>query len=125
MDQSTRPRMPRKHRVAGALIGSVVGDALGAPFEFGPAGRFSARFPMRWTSAVNGRVPGFASRDWRLADLQVLAARLSGEPAEPYEPPGGRGIEPRAVTNGVWASDLEGARNSSTDFAVVSLCRTG
>src|SRR5215210_6999284 len=40
----TQP-MPREHRVAGALIGSAVGDALGAPFEFGPPGRFSARFP--------------------------------------------------------------------------------
>ena len=39
------PRMHRSHRVAGALVGSAVGDALGAPFEFGPAGRFSARFP--------------------------------------------------------------------------------
>src|SRR4051812_49797190 len=37
--------MPRSHRVAGALIGSAVGDALGAPFEFGPPGQFSARFP--------------------------------------------------------------------------------
>src|SRR3954453_22418430 len=37
--------MHRSHRVAGALVGSAVGDALGAPFEFGPAGRFSARFP--------------------------------------------------------------------------------
>ena len=35
--------LPRAHRVAGALIGSAVGDALGAPFEFGPPGRFSAR----------------------------------------------------------------------------------
>ena len=35
----------REHRVAGALIGSVVGDALGAPFEVGPPGQFSARFP--------------------------------------------------------------------------------
>ncbi|AZS76911.1 hypothetical protein DDE74_38290 [Streptomyces lydicus] len=32
-------------RTAGAVIGSAVGDALGAPFEFGPAGAFSARFP--------------------------------------------------------------------------------
>ncbi|GAA4205406.1 hypothetical protein GCM10022252_65940 [Streptosporangium oxazolinicum] len=32
-------------RVAGAVVGSAVGDALGAPFEFGPAGAFSARFP--------------------------------------------------------------------------------
>src|SRR4051794_2864450 len=38
-------RMHRSHRVAGALVGSAVGDALGAPFEFGPPGRFSARFP--------------------------------------------------------------------------------
>src|SRR5688572_21596334 len=37
--------MHRSHRVAGALVGSAVGDALGAPFEFGPARQFSARFP--------------------------------------------------------------------------------
>src|SRR3954470_1225303 len=37
--------MHRSHRAAGALVGSAVGDALGAPFEFGPPGRFSARFP--------------------------------------------------------------------------------
>ncbi|GAA1020986.1 ribosylglycohydrolase [Acrocarpospora pleiomorpha] len=36
-------------RVAGAVVGSVVGDALGAPFEFGPAGAFSARFPVPGT----------------------------------------------------------------------------
>src|SRR3954469_16147410 len=39
-------RMHRSHRVAGALVGSAVGDALGAPFEFGPPGQFSARFPV-------------------------------------------------------------------------------
>src|SRR3954452_11992323 len=39
-------RMHRSHRVAGAVVGSAVGDALGAPFEFGPAGQFSARFPV-------------------------------------------------------------------------------
>src|SRR4051794_30802822 len=38
--------MHRSHRVAGALVGSAVGDALGAPFEFGPPSRFSARFPF-------------------------------------------------------------------------------
>lgn len=32
-------------RATGAVIGSAVGDALGAPFEFGTAGAFSARFP--------------------------------------------------------------------------------
>ncbi|MGY1719067.1 ADP-ribosylglycohydrolase family protein [Blastococcus sp. SYSU DS0552] len=35
-------RMHRSHRVAGALVGS----AVGAPFEFGPPGHFSARFPV-------------------------------------------------------------------------------
>jgi ADP-ribosyl-[dinitrogen reductase] hydrolase len=29
----------------GALVGSVVGDALGAPFEFGPPNQFTRRFP--------------------------------------------------------------------------------
>ena len=32
-------------RAIGALVGSAVGDALGAPFEFGAAGQYSARFP--------------------------------------------------------------------------------
>lgn len=31
--------------MAGAVVGSAAGDALGAPFEFGPAGVFTARFP--------------------------------------------------------------------------------
>ncbi|RPE35779.1 ADP-ribosylglycohydrolase family protein [Kitasatospora cineracea] len=35
----------RRERVVGAVLGSAVGDALGAPFEFGPAGMFGARFP--------------------------------------------------------------------------------
>ncbi|MCX5209271.1 ADP-ribosylglycohydrolase family protein [Kitasatospora sp. NBC_00240] len=37
--------MNRTQRAAGAVVGSAVGDALGAPYEFGPAGAFSARFP--------------------------------------------------------------------------------
>ncbi|PZT70358.1 hypothetical protein DN402_33655 [Streptomyces sp. SW4] len=38
-------RTDRMRRAAGAVVGSAVGDALGAPFEFGPQGAFSARFP--------------------------------------------------------------------------------
>jgi ADP-ribosyl-[dinitrogen reductase] hydrolase len=34
-----------KQRALGAMLGSAVGDALGAPFEFGPAGAFTQRFP--------------------------------------------------------------------------------
>ena len=32
-------------RAAGALLGSAIGDALGAPFEFGPPHQFTRRFP--------------------------------------------------------------------------------
>ena len=32
-------------RAVGCLVGAAVGDALGAPFEFGPAGQWSERFP--------------------------------------------------------------------------------
>ncbi|MEV7026211.1 ADP-ribosylglycohydrolase family protein [Kitasatospora sp. NPDC093558] len=35
----------RQDRTAGTVLGSAAGDALGAPYEFGPAGAFSARFP--------------------------------------------------------------------------------
>jgi ADP-ribosyl-[dinitrogen reductase] hydrolase len=80
---------------------------------------------MRWTSAVHGRVPGHGDRVWRLADLHHLAAALDGSTAPPYEAPETRRLEPREVADGVWAADLDGARHSSPDFAVVSLCRTG
>src|SRR3954463_16820293 len=40
------PRMHRSHRVAGALVGAAVGDALGAPFARSPPGEFSRRFPV-------------------------------------------------------------------------------
>ncbi|MDR3081316.1 MAG: ADP-ribosylglycohydrolase family protein, partial [Streptomyces sp.] len=36
--------MDRKARAVGTVVGAAVGDALGAPFEFGPAEAFSARF---------------------------------------------------------------------------------
>jgi ADP-ribosylglycohydrolase len=96
--------------VAGGLAGAVHGIA---------------GIPMRWTSVVHGRVPGFADRLWQLADLHHLAAALDGSTAAPYEAPETRGLPPREVADGIWAADLDGARHSPTDFAVVSLCRTG
>ncbi|MGY1840255.1 MULTISPECIES: ADP-ribosylglycohydrolase family protein [unclassified Modestobacter] len=51
--------------VAGGLAGAV----------FGIAG-----IPMRWTSVVHGRVPGYAEKRWDLADLHALAATLDGRP---------------------------------------------
>lgn len=52
-----------QQRAIGALIGATVGDALGAPFEFGPAGAYSARFPtpLRGTST---EMVGGGAFDW-------------------------------------------------------------
>src|SRR5215218_2690358 len=55
--------MHRSHRVAGALVGSAVGDALGAPFEFGPPGRFSSRFPSPARGSKT-EMCGGGSLDW-------------------------------------------------------------
>jgi len=56
----------RLERATGALIGSVVGDALGAPFEFGRADGFSSRFPSRLligpTEMVGGH--GWEAAEW-------------------------------------------------------------
>jgi ADP-ribosyl-[dinitrogen reductase] hydrolase len=39
------PSRDDQRRALGAVLGGAVGDALGAPFEFGPAGAYSKRFP--------------------------------------------------------------------------------
>jgi ADP-ribosyl-[dinitrogen reductase] hydrolase len=96
--------------VAGGLAGAVYGIA---------------GIPIRWTSVVHGRVPGHGATVWRLALLHHLAAALDGSTEGPYEPPQTPRLEPREVAEGVWAADLDGARHSSPEFAVVSLCRTG
>ena len=49
---SIRPSTDYTQRAIGCLVGSAVGDALGAPFEFGPAGQYSKRFP----SPVHGGI---------------------------------------------------------------------
>lgn len=60
-------------RALGAVIGSAVGDALGAPFEFGPEGAFSARFPEPGRGGEmcggGGWDPGEATDDTQMAVL--------------------------------------------------------
>lgn len=60
-------------RAIGAVVGSAVGDALGAPFEFGPEGAFSARFPAPDSDdeMCGGRCwePGEATDDTQMAVL--------------------------------------------------------
>src|SRR3954451_6587902 len=108
-------RMHRSHRVAGALIGSVVGDALGAPFEFGPPGRFSARFPPEARGVrtemsgggPTGREPGEFTDDTQMALLLATSLVQQGglDEADVFErfrawaqaDPPDSGRQPRAV----------------------------
>jgi ADP-ribosylglycohydrolase len=99
-------------------VAAVVGGLAGA--VFGMAG-----IPMRWSSVVHGRVPGFADKLWRLADLQELAAALDGKDWVHYNPGVIPTIGPTEVLPGIWAANLDGARYSADDFAVISLCRLG
>ncbi|NEC50645.1 ADP-ribosylglycohydrolase family protein [Actinospica acidiphila] len=60
-------------RAGGVIVGAAVGDALGAPFEFGPAGAFSARFPSPDAGGEmcggGGWDPGEATDDTQMAVL--------------------------------------------------------
>ncbi len=63
--------MKRTDREVGAVVGSAVGDALGAPFEFGRPGDFARTFPdgcgeMR---GGGGWDPGEATDDTQMAVL--------------------------------------------------------
>ncbi|MGY1690356.1 ADP-ribosylglycohydrolase family protein [Geodermatophilus sp. SYSU D01105] len=105
-------------------VAAVAGGLAGAVYGMG-------RIPARWASVVHGRVPGHGDRVWRLADLQELAAALDGKDGEPYDPGVIPRIGPREVIPadeegpGIWAGNLDGARYSEQDFAVLSLCRLG
>jgi ADP-ribosylglycohydrolase len=63
----------RAERALGAVVGSAVGDALGAPFEFGPEGAFSGRFPEPGHGGEmcggGGWDPGEATDDTQMAVL--------------------------------------------------------
>ena len=56
--------MKREHRVAGTIIGAVVGDALGAPFEFGPPGAYGRLFPTD-ARGVRTEMCGGGSLGWK------------------------------------------------------------
>src|SRR3954451_3847878 len=87
-----KPRMHRSHRVAGALGGAAVGDALAAPFAGSPPGEFSRRFPVparglrtemcgadpgRFTASLGGTLDGVAAHEFPLPEQ--LCRALDGE----------------------------------------------
>ncbi len=80
---------------------------------------------MRWTSDLNGTIPGHGGKRWALQDLHYLAGQLDGRRGDRHVPAPSGGIEPREVARGIWASDLDGAKASDPALAVISLCRTG
>ncbi|MCX5076843.1 ADP-ribosylglycohydrolase family protein [Streptomyces sp. NBC_00513] len=57
----------RLDRAVGAVLGSAAGDALGAPFEFGPAGELAAR--GKEMAGGGGWDPGEATDDTQMAVL--------------------------------------------------------
>jgi ADP-ribosyl-[dinitrogen reductase] hydrolase len=95
--------------VAGGLLGAVQGIQA---------------IPARWTTPLNGKLPGNCPLARDLVGLQNLALRLDGVDVSRDAlvlPPG---IEPVEVAHGLWLSDLRGAIDSPAECVVVSLCRT-
>ncbi|MER6118124.1 ADP-ribosylglycohydrolase family protein [Streptomyces sp. NPDC001743] len=81
--------LSRQDRAAGAVVGSAVGDALGAPFEFGPAGVYTARFPDGAGTMCGGGGwdPGEATDDTQMAVLvaESLLERDGFDPPDVFD----------------------------------------
>ena len=75
-----------RQRAIGCLVGAAVGDALGAPFEFKPAGRYSDRFPRPLLSGRGEMIggggfgwdPGEFTDDTQMALVMALSLLDSG-----------------------------------------------
>lgn len=71
-DDSDPDRVDHAH---GLVLGAAIGDALGAPFEFGPPGAFSERFPAGSGELEmvggNGWDPGEFTDDTQMAILEA------------------------------------------------------
>ena len=73
-------------RALGAIIGSAVGDALGARFEFGPAGAYSKKFPEPIVGGIGEMIggggfhwePGEFTDDTQMAIVQAESILACG-----------------------------------------------
>jgi ADP-ribosyl-[dinitrogen reductase] hydrolase len=69
-----------RERAIGCLVGAAVGDALGAPFEFLPAGTYRRRFPLPELGGI-GEMIGGGSFGWapgEFTDDTQMALVLAG-----------------------------------------------
>lgn len=66
--QTRHLTVEQQFRAVGTIVGSAVGDALGAPFEFGPAGAYSRRFPQPVLGG-NGEMVGGGGFDWAAGEF--------------------------------------------------------
>ncbi len=57
-----------RQRALGAVLGSAAGDALGAPFEFQPAGTYGRRFPDPFIGGIGEQIGG-GSFHWAPAEF--------------------------------------------------------
>jgi len=54
----------KTHHSIGALVGSAVGDALGAPFEFRPAVLYRSAYPQPVLGGI-GEMTGGGGLNWK------------------------------------------------------------
>ncbi|MET8629193.1 ADP-ribosylglycohydrolase family protein [Kitasatospora sp. NPDC004669] len=71
----------RDARAAGTVLGSAVGDALGRPYGFGPAGALAARFPPGPVALVAGGGPVLRAPEPLRTAAQLTAGRPDGATA--------------------------------------------
>ena len=84
MDNSMLDDLAFRHRALGAIIGSAVGDALGAPFEFGEPRKYSKRFPRPVLGGIGEMIgnqvwePGEFTDDTQMAIVQAESILARG-----------------------------------------------
>ncbi len=84
MDNSMLDDLAFRHRALGAVIGSAVGDALGAPFEFGKPREYSKRFPRPVLGGIGEMIgnqvwePGEFTDDTQMAIVQAESILTRG-----------------------------------------------